>query len=222
MLLLRFMGIKNQIKLTFCPMPQHLGKILVIDDDEDVLTAARLFLKQHFELVHTEKKPERMTELLKNTSYDVILLDMNFTRDASSGVEGFQWLDRILEIEPQAVVVLITAFGDVDMAVRAIKAGATDFVLKPWQNEKLLATLSAAMRLRRSQTQVDALKAQQKQLSADLDQRFHEFVGGCAAMQEVFATIQKVAKTDANVLILGENGTGKELVAREIVQKTFR
>lgn len=222
MLLLRFMGIKNQIKLTFCPMPQHLGKILVIDDDEDVLTAARLFLKQHFELVHTEKKPERMTELLKNTSYDVILLDMNFTRDASSGVEGFQWLDRILEIEPQAVVVLITAFGDVDMAVRAIKAGATDFVLKPWQNEKLLATLSAAMRLRRSQTQIDALKAQQKQLSADLDQRFHEFVGGCAAMQEVFATIQKVAKTDANVLILGENGTGKELVARELHRQSSR
>ncbi|MDZ7289246.1 MAG: sigma-54 dependent transcriptional regulator [candidate division KSB1 bacterium] len=203
-------------------MPKKLGKILVVDDDEDVLLAARLFLKQHVALVHTEKNPEKIPTLLKNESYDVILLDMNFTRDVSSGREGFYWLDKILEIDPAAVVVLITAYGDVEMAVRAIKAGATDFVLKPWQNEKLLATLSAAMNLRQSRIEVDQLRSRQLLLSADMDQQFQGFVGTCPAIQKVFATIQKVAKTDATVLILGENGTGKELVARELHRQSLR
>jgi len=203
-------------------MSKVLGKILVIDDDEDVLLAARLFLKQHVALVHTEKKPELISTLLKNESYDVILLDMNFTRDVGSGREGFYWLNRILEIDPAAVVVLITAYGDVEMAVRAIKEGATDFVLKPWQNEKLLATLSAAMNLRQSRLQVDQLRSRQQLLSADSDQPFQGFVGACAAIEKVFATIQKVAKTEANILILGENGTGKELVARALHRQSLR
>ncbi len=201
---------------------KKFGKVLVIDDDEDVLHAARLFLKQHFVAVHTEKKPEMLPGLLKNENYDVILLDMNFTRDVSSGSEGFYWLNQILTVDPSAVVVLITAFGDVEMAVQAIKAGATDFVLKPWQNEKLLATLSAAMNLRQSRVEVSHLKMQQQQLSADLDQQFQDFVGASAAMQNIFATIKKVAHTDANVLILGENGTGKELVARELHRQSQR
>jgi DNA-binding NtrC family response regulator len=203
-------------------MTKRLGKILVIDDDEDVLLAARLFLKQHVVLVHTEKNPERIPTLLKNESYDVILLDMNFTRDVSSGREGFMWLSKILEIDPAAVIVLITAYGDVEMAVRAIKEGAMDFVLKPWQNEKLLATLSAAMNLRQSRLQVDQLRSRQQLLSADIDQQFQGFVGSCTAMEKVFATIQKVAQTVANVLILGENGTGKELVARELHRQSLR
>ena len=159
------------------PMNKKFGNILVIDDDEDVLLAARLFLKQHVALVHTEKDPERIPGLLKNESYDVILLDMNFTKDATSGHEGFHWLDRILESDPSAVVILITAYGDVEMAVRAIKEGATDFVLKPWQNEKLLATLSAAMNLRQSRREVNHLRSRQRQLSADLDQQFQDFIG---------------------------------------------
>lgn len=203
-------------------MTKKLGKLLVIDDDEDVLMAARLFLKQHVALVHTEKNPEMIPTLLKNETYDVILLDMNFTRDASSGYEGFHWLNQILTLEPSAVVVLITAFGDVEMAVHAIKQGATDFVLKPWQNEKLLATLSAAMNLRQSRVEVDQLRSRQQVLSADLDQQFQDFVGACAAMQKVFSTIQKVAQTEANVLILGENGTGKELIARELHRQSRR
>jgi len=203
-------------------MSEKFGKILVIDDDEDVLHALRLLLKQHVALVHTEKNPEMIPGLLKNESYDVILLDMNFTRDATSGYEGFLWLNRILKIDPSAVVVLITAYGDVEMAVRAIKEGATDFVLKPWQNEKLLATLSAAMNLRQSRREVDDLRSRQKQLSADLDQHFKDFIGVCPAMQQVFTMIQKVAKTEANVLILGENGTGKELVARELHRQSNR
>ncbi|OPX21641.1 MAG: sigma-54-dependent Fis family transcriptional regulator [Candidatus Latescibacteria bacterium 4484_107] len=203
-------------------MSQKFGKILVVDDDEDVLLAARLLLKQHGALVHTEKDPERIPGLLKNETYDVILLDMNFSRDATGGHEGFHWLGRILESDPSAVVVLITAYGDVEMAVRAIKAGATDFVLKPWQNEKLLATLSAAMHLRQSRREVNDLRSRQRQLSADLDQHFQNFIGVCPAMQEVFAAIGKVAKTDANVLILGENGTGKELVARALHRQSKR
>lgn len=197
-------------------MDEKFGKILVVDDDIDVLQAARMFLKQHAALVHTEKDPNRLPSLIQNESYDVVFLDMNFTRDATSGQEGFYWLGKILEIDPQAVVILITAYGDVDMAVRAIKEGATDFILKPWQNEKLLATLSAALRLRRSRREVESLRSRQRQLSADLDQPFHEFVGISAAMENVYNTIQKVAVTDANVLILGENGTGKELVARAL------
>ncbi|MFC1573985.1 sigma-54-dependent transcriptional regulator [Candidatus Latescibacterota bacterium] len=203
-------------------MNPKLGKILVIDDDKDVLLAARLLLKKHADLVHTETKPESIPTLLKNESYDIIMLDMNFTVDASSGQEGFYWLDKLFTIDPSPVVILITAYGDVEMAVRAMKAGATDFVLKPWQNEKLLATLSAAMNLRKSRTEVNSLRTRQKQLSADLDQQFNNFIGESPPMQEVYATIRKVACTDANVLILGENGTGKELVARELHRQSNR
>lgn len=198
------------------------GKILIIDDDEDVLQAARLLLKQHFTIVHTEKDPSLIPALLQHESYDVILLDMNFTQDVTSGKEGFHWLDKILEIDPSAVVVLITAYGGVEMAVQAIKQGAMDFVLKPWRNEKFLATISAALDLRRSKAEIDNLRSQQKQLSADLDQPFHDFIGSSPAMLDVFATIRKVGKTDANVLILGENGTGKEMVARELHRQSQR
>lgn len=203
-------------------MTTKVGKVLFIDDDIDVLQAAKLFLKQHLERIDTEANPEMISTLLKNESYDVILLDMNFTRDVSSGYEGFLWLEKILDIDPSAVVVLITAYGDVEMAVRAIKEGAVDFVLKPWENQKLLATIFAAMRLRQSRIEAASLRSKQKTLSADLDQPFSDFIGVCPAMQKVFDTISKVAKTDANVLILGENGTGKELVARELHRQSKR
>lgn len=192
------------------------GRVLIIDDDEDILQAARLFLKQHTVLVHTENDPKSIPNCLKNETYDVVFLDMNFAKGATSGQEGFYWLDRILEIDPSIIVILITAFGDVDMAVRAIKEGATDFILKPWQNEKLLATLSAALKLRKSRLEARSLRSRQRQLSADLDQPFHDFIGVSSAMEQVFEVIQKVGQTDANVLILGENGTGKELVARAL------
>ncbi|HKK67515.1 MAG TPA: sigma-54 dependent transcriptional regulator, partial [Bacteroidales bacterium] len=154
--------------------------------------------------------------------YDTILLDMNFTKDAISGQEGFDWLQKILELDPDAVVVFITAYGDAEKAVKAIKMGATDFVLKPWQNEKLLATVSSAIKLRRSKREADDLRQKQKEISAIQDQPFHEFIGQSPEMQEVFRTIQKVAATDANVLILGENGTGKELVARALHRNSLR
>jgi len=203
-------------------MSAKTGKILVIDDNEDILLAAKLFLKQHFALVDTEVEPKRIPALLKNENYDVILLDMNYHQEVTTGAEGMKWLGKILELDPAAVVIMITAYGDVELAVKAIKAGANDFVLKPWQNEKLLATISSAMRLRQSHLEIDRLRSRQKQLSADLDQRFQEIIGMCGAMQEVFATIDKVARTDANVLIMGENGTGKELAARALHRNSQR
>ena len=124
------------------------GKLLIIDDDVDVLSAAKLFLKRHFGQVDIEKNPEKIPFLVTNGNYDAILLDMNFTRDVNTGKEGFEWLDRILDIDPLAAVVLFTAYGDVEMAVRAIKVGAVDFVLKPWENEKLLATMQSAFEIR--------------------------------------------------------------------------
>ncbi len=202
--------------MTTTEISRKQGKILVVDDNEDILLAARLLLRPHAATVHTETNPRNIPALLGNESYDVILLDMNFTRDVSSGQEGFDWLHSILEIDPSAVVILVTAYGDVEMAVRAVKEGATDFVLKPWQNEKLLATVSAAMNLRRTKLEVNGLRQAQQQLSADMDKQYRDFVGVCPAMQDVFDMIERVAGTDANVLILGENGTGKELVARAI------
>ena len=198
------------------------GKILIVDDDEDVLFSARLLLKQHYSIVQIEKNPEQIPSILNNEHYDIILLDMNFSGNATSGSEGFNWLKKILELDPTSIVILITAFGTIEMAVKAIKDGATDFVLKPWQNEKLLATVSSAMKLSQSQQKIDNLLSRQKQLSKDIDQQFHNIIGISEEMQKVFSTIQKVAGTDANILILGENGTGKELVARAIHRQSGR
>jgi len=198
------------------------GRILVIDDNEDLLKAAKIFLKRHFQQVDVDKSPESIPNLLNNAQYDVILLDMNFTKDMSSGQEGFFWMDKILEIDPAAVIVLITVYGDVQMAVKAVKEGATDFVLKPWDNEKLLGALHSAMRLRKTKIEAGKLKERQKLLNADMDTPFREIIGNSPAMLKIFDTIEQVAKTDANVLILGENGTGKELVARALHRRSHR
>ncbi|MCL4539054.1 MAG: sigma-54 dependent transcriptional regulator [Bacteroidetes bacterium] len=198
------------------------GKLLIIDDDEDILFSARLLLKQHYSIVRIEKDPGQIPSLLKSEHYDVILLDMNFSGDATSGTEGFIWLKKILATDPSAVVVLITAYGNIEMAVKAIKEGATDFALKPWQNEKLLATISSAMKLSESKQEIEELLSKQKQLTNDLDSQFQEIIGVSDEMRRVFSTIQKVAATDANVLIVGENGTGKELVARAIHRQSPR
>src|SRR5688572_12148016 len=198
------------------------GKILIVDDNEDLLKAAKMHLKRHFAQVDIEKNPEAIPALMNNEDYDVILLDMNFTKDVSSGSEGYYWLEKILQIDPSAVVVLITAYGDIQMAVKAIKAGATDFVLKPWENEKLLATLYSAMRLRETKDEVQHLKIKNQEINQALNDRFSEIIGQSPAMQKIFQTIERVAKTDANVLILGENGTGKEVIARAIHKNSPR
>jgi DNA-binding NtrC family response regulator len=198
------------------------GKILMIDDDEDVLLAAKMLLKKQGHHVIIEKNPKKIPFLLNNDTYDVILLDMNFSKDITSGKEGFYWLEQILAHDPSSVVIMITAFGDVEMAVRALKAGATDFILKPWQNEKLIATISTAIRLKQSYKEVDKLKKAKEMLEEQISRPFAEIIGQSKAIQDVFQLIDKVAKTDANVLILGENGTGKELIARAIHQRSLR
>jgi two-component system response regulator HydG len=201
---------------------QEGGKILMVDDDEDVLLAAKMLLKKQNHHVIIEKNPNKIPFLLNNDSYDVILLDMNYSKDITSGKEGFYWLEQILERDPNAVVIMITAFGDVEMAVKALKKGATDFILKPWQNEKLVATIATAIRLKQSYNQVDKLKKAKEMLEEQIGKPFGEIIGTSTAIREVFGLIEKVAKTDANVLILGENGTGKELIARAIHQRSLR
>ncbi len=194
----------------------------MVDDDEDVLLAAKMLLKKYQYQVIIEKNPNKLPFLLNNDSYDVILLDMNFSKDTTSGKEGFEWLNQIKQKDPQAVVIMITAFGDVEMAVRALKEGATDFILKPWQNEKLLATVSTAIRLKKSYNEVDKLKKAKELLEEQISKPYREILGNSLAMKEVFTLMDKVAGTDANILILGENGTGKELVARAIHQRSQR
>ncbi|MBN1145256.1 MAG: sigma-54-dependent Fis family transcriptional regulator [Bacteroidales bacterium] len=203
-------------------MTEKTGNILAVDDNEDILFALKLLLKPHVDKLVTLNSPDKIPEVMAREEFDMILLDMNFNKDAISGQEGFDWLGRILEIDPQAIVVFITAYGDAERAVKAIKSGATDFVLKPWQNEKLLATISSSIKLRRSRLEATSLRAKQKEMSAVMDQPFVDFIGSSQRMQEVFTTINKVAKTDANVLILGENGTGKELVARALHRNSPR
>ena len=198
------------------------GSVLVVDDDPDILQAARLLLKQYVAQVDTEENPENITKLLQQTSYDVILLDMNFSRGSNSGLEGMHWLEQIIRIDPSISVILITAFGDVETAVLAIKEGATDFILKPWQNERLVTTVQNALRLRTSQKEAYQLRTQAKHLNDAMDTPYQVFIGESAGMRSVFDTIRKVAPTDANVLVLGENGTGKELVARAIHRQSKR
>ncbi len=203
-------------------MTQEGGKILMVDDDEDVLLAAKMLLKKQNHHVIIEKNPNKIPFLLNNDTYDVILLDMNFSKDITSGKEGFHWLEQILNHDPSTVVIMITAFGDVEMAVKALKLGATDFILKPWQNEKLVATIATAIKLKQSYNEVDKLKKAKEMLEEQIGKPFGEIIGQSNAIREVFTLIDKVAKTDANVLILGENGTGKELIARAIHQRSLR
>ncbi|MBN8677269.1 MAG: sigma-54-dependent Fis family transcriptional regulator [Chitinophagales bacterium] len=198
-------------------MHMNESSLLIVDDNPGVLSAGKLFLKRHFAEVDTTRDPEEIPMLLREKRYSVIMLDMNFGRSAkNTGQEGFDWLARILEIYPEAVVVLITAYGDVELAVRAIKNGATDFVLKPWDNEKLLATLHSALKLKASQEENDQLKSKQlgRNLAATSD--LPDLIFQSQAMKQVWETVLRVAETDANVLLLGENGTGKDLVAQAI------
>ena len=198
------------------------ANILVVDDDRDVLETARMFLKQEFNSVHIEESPQKIPSLLTSKTYDVILLDMNFRKGVNDGEEGFHWLEQIIKLDPDAVVILITAYGEVDLAVKAMKKGAVDFVLKPWKNQKLLATVMAAWQLRQSKKEVEKLKVTQEKLSDAIDQPYQDFVGESAPIQRVREIIDRVANTDASVLILGENGTGKELVARALHRQSGR
>lgn len=200
-------------------MSSQKGNILVIDDDEDVLTAANLLLKRHYARVKTDTDPGDLADYLNEENWDVILLDMNFEIGANSGKEGLYWLSLIKKQQPGALVILMTAYGTVNTAVEAMKEGAVDFVLKPWQNERLLTTIENVLQLKESRDEVKHLRSRQKEIQpAPVDQ----LIGSSKIMQEVSSLIKRVAPTEADVLILGENGTGKEIVAREIYKQSRR
>jgi two-component system, NtrC family, response regulator HydG len=191
------------------------ASILVIDDDVDVLTAVRLLLKTEVQQVVTEKNPEFIPALLSSHSFDLVLLDMNFNASINTGNEGLYWLKRIREIKPGTSVIMITAYGDIDLAVRSLKEGASDFIVKPWHNEKLLSTISAI--LKRKTQKISSVSHQR----SDKDS-YRGLLGNSEAMLDIFAKIDKIAPTDANILILGENGTGKDLIATAIHEKSLR
>ena len=192
------------------------GTLLVVDDDADILTAARLLLQRRFAEVVTCRQPDRIPDLMDRHRFDAVLLDMNFGPGESSGRQGFEWLQRILEIDPDAVVIMITAHGSVDTAVEAMKRGATDFITKPWQNEKVVATVSTGVELRLSRSETATLRRANEALRKASGAEDPDLIAESPAMQEVFAIVDSAAPTDANVLILGENGTGKELLARRL------
>ncbi len=197
-------------------------KLLVVDDNKNILTALSRLLELEFDEVHTITNPNLIHNMVRSNHYDAILLDMNYSASIQSGNEGLFWMKEILKADPNASVILITAYGDVDLAVRAVKEGAADFVVKPWDNDKLLATLNAACNLRKSKLEVESLKEKQKSLLEKIDQKYSRLIGSSSAMQKIHETIKKVAGTDVDILILGENGTGKELVAREIHRQSIR
>ncbi|MBS1596939.1 MAG: sigma-54-dependent Fis family transcriptional regulator [Bacteroidetes bacterium] len=192
------------------------ASILVIDDDQDVLTAVRLLLKTEASQVVTEKNPENIRSMLSKHPYDIVLLDMNFNSTINTGNEGLFWLKKIKEFGSEAAVVMITAYGDIDLAVRSLKEGAADFVVKPWHNEKLIGTIKDA--LKRKETNKNASIT----ITSSDSVIGSELIGESEAMRDIFYKVEKIAPTDANILILGENGTGKDLIAKAIHQKSLR
>ena len=192
------------------------ASILVIDDDVDVLTAVRLLLKTEAREVVTEKNPENLRDILSRKQFDLILLDMNFTTSINSGNEGIYWLNKIKEFKSEASIVMITAYADISLAVRSVKEGAADFVVKPWHNEKLIDTIKDALSKKGGKAGSTADKNSKGSIIGN------ELIGESPAMEEMFYKLRKIAPTEANILILGENGTGKDLIAKAIHEGSLR
>jgi len=195
------------------------SRILIVDDSRPVLDSLRVLLQQEFNDVLTLRDPGRLLATAINKDVDVILLDMNFSSGRQTGQEGIFWLTQVRESLPHVSVVFITAFGDVELAVQALKRGATDFVLKPWSNDKLLEAIKSACKIAHSKKKINTANAQNEQADKE---RVVEIVGRSVALKSLLNMVDKVARTDANILILGENGTGKELIASLIHQKSAR
>lgn len=198
------------------------SRILIIDDNKSVLSALELLLQPMCEEVVTSPNPNQIPFLLETKHFDTILLDMNFSAGINTGNEGLYWLKRILEHDANNSVIMITAYGDVELAVRAVKEGAVDFVLKPWENSKLIATINAAIQLQNSRKEVKSLKEKEKNLKAAVKKEPAVIIGKSQRFRDILDIVAKVAKTDANVLITGENGTGKEIIARELHRQSLR
>lgn len=189
------------------------GNILIVDDDNDVLYTARLILRDLFGKVDTLNRSVLIPEYLKSCKYDVIVLDMNFTRGLTSGKEGLEWLGKILRIDPYVCVITTTAYGEISLAVQAMKEGALDFLIKPWNKDQLICAVQRAVALRSEKQDVKKIKSKNSGELNSGKTRYPEIIGQSPVMAKVLETIKAVAPTDANVLILGENGTGKELAA---------
>jgi DNA-binding NtrC family response regulator len=203
-------------------MQSQKGSILIVDDNKSILSTLEILLVSEFQSVTTISNPNQIPTELRKKEYNLVILDMNFQAGVNTGNEGIYWLGRIKETHPELSVVMITAYGDIDIAVRALKAGASDFVLKPWDNEKLLATLKLALQLNLSKKEVKQLKERETELKKEInrDQRF--IIGSSPQLMNILNLVRKVARTDANILITGENGTGKELIAQEIHRLSSR
>jgi len=201
---------------------QNKGKILILDDDEDILVTTRILLKRYFPVIRTLSEPGQLMKVLEEESFDVVLLDMNFSAGSTTGKEGLDCLRKIMKVRPDISVVLMTAYADINLAVEGIRQGAIDFMVKPWENEKFLATIMTAFQLCRKKKEINHLKTSQKVLISDLEQSFSEIIGASKRMKELLGMISKIAPTDVNVLILGENGTGKEILARAIHKASLR
>lgn len=203
-------------------MKKYSGTILIVDDDEHVLLTARMILKNYFENVETLNSPKTLDTRLKQQDVEVILLDMNFMAGVTSGNEGIFWMNRVRQLSPQTQVVMQTAYGDIELAVKSIKEGAVDYLPKPWDKEKLVTTTLNAYQQAVARKENRELKTKQKALQQHLNQHTHALIAAAPSMQPVLMAIEQVAPTDANVLILGENGTGKEVIARTIHQQSTR
>ncbi len=197
-------------------MAKTNATILIIDDDEDVLLSAKLLLKKRYTNIIIRTNPKEINKIMSTETIDVVVLDMNYRIGFNDGKEGMYWLKHILSISPKMIVILMTAYGEVELAVNAIKKGAFDFIMKPWTNEKFLATIHAGMELSKSNHKISILKSTNDALIKNINQKFGAVIGKSAAMKKVMDIIEKVSPTDASVLILGENGTGKQHLAREI------
>ncbi len=203
-------------------MSKNKGKILIVDDNKELLTALSMFLKQHFTEVQTERNPNKIPSLIREETFDIILLDMNFSAGVSTGNEGIFWMREILKIDPDATIIFITAYGDVDLAVKSMKEGATDFIQKSWDEDKMLSTILSAYKLRKSKLEIKKLKNRQSHLTEELGKLPESCICHSEPMQKIYRLIDKVAGTDANILLTGENGTGKEIIARQIHTKSSR
>ena len=192
------------------------GNVLIVDDNKSILSALEILLSPEFQSITTLSDPNQIPSELRRNEYNLAILDMNFKAGINTGNEGIYWLTRIKETNPEISVVMITAYGDVELTVKALKAGATDFVLKPWDNAKLLATLKSALQLNLSKKEVSQLKEKEKGLKSEINREQKFIVGSSPQLMNVLSLVRKVAKTEANVLITGENGSGKELIAQEI------